>query len=64
MCAYSLNSVIVGRFPGNRSCDCLVFAVRHSGDPNHLILGGPGPGLSPLFLTLWRMLHLSCPIQK
>lgn len=25
MCAYSLNSVIVGRFPGNRSCDCLFF---------------------------------------
>lgn len=32
VCAYSLNSVIAGRFPGNGSRDCLFsLAVRHSG---------------------------------
>lgn len=46
VCAYGLNSVIVGGFPGNRSCDCRTplwlrdtVECSHS-RLNHLILGG------------------------
>ncbi len=69
MCVYILNSVIVGRFPGNRSCDCLFFPLSDTVEwshscLNHLILGGPGLGLRLLFLTLWRMAHLSYTIKN